>query len=297
MGLRIVVPGASFSGPYIHPIDPTLPREGSLLLLEPGHPMDPWEGIIPASIPNLVADSAAATGFPATLTQQSGSETGLNATNRAERTSKGGLHLAHNPTDETGSSGWALRFVRAEVNALKDLKHNLYQSVWGRVTDGHTAPASGTMIQHGVGGGHVSAFRKSGFSGVLGTAGHIVYKRGSDAAVLDTSLGIPVGSIFIASNLDTALFYTQQPTHVYFTTSDTEWLLMLLGNVGFQDASLRGDQGSQIYYRVYVEDLTISGRTWEEAYTADLAEYTKQVLTEGGRYYGDTWTDPAVLLA
>lgn len=47
--------------------------------------------------------------------------------------------------------------------------------------------------------------------------------------------------------------------------------------------------------RAYVEDLTVSGRTYAEVDAIDHALYTKEVLTPGSRYYGDTFTDPATI--
>jgi hypothetical protein len=41
--------------------------------------------------------------------------------------------------------------------------------------------------------------------------------------------------------------------------------------------------------------LTVSGRTYAEVDAIDHALYTREVLTPGGRYYGDTYTDPATL--
>lgn len=45
-------------------------------------------------------------------------------------------------------------------------------------------------------------------------------------------------------------------------------------------------------YRVYVEDLTVSGRTASAVDTIDAAEYTTHVTTSGGRYYADTFPTP-----
>ena len=52
---------------------------------------------------------------------------------------------------------------------------------------------------------------------------------------------------------------------------------------------------SWILYRTYVEDLSVSGRTYAEVDALDYALYEKHVLTADGRYYGDTYTDPATL--
>lgn len=50
---------------------------------------------------------------------------------------------------------------------------------------------------------------------------------------------------------------------------------------------------SMIIYRVYLEDLTASGRSYAQADADDLARYTRAFST--GRFVGDTFTNPATL--
>lgn len=52
---------------------------------------------------------------------------------------------------------------------------------------------------------------------------------------------------------------------------------------------------SYIVYRVYIEDLNLSGRTFEQVKAIDDAEHAK-AFAEGGRFYGDTWSNPALVL-
>lgn len=52
---------------------------------------------------------------------------------------------------------------------------------------------------------------------------------------------------------------------------------------------------SWIFRRLYLEDLTVSGRTYDQVAAIDQALYTKEVLTAGGRYYGDTYTNPTTI--
>ncbi|WP_229994354.1 hypothetical protein [Arthrobacter sp. Bi26] len=62
----------------------------------------------------------------------------------------------------------------------------------------------------------------------------------------------------------------------------------------FPTASGNGNP-SEIHYRTYLEDLTISGRTYGQVDALDSAQFTKEVLTSGGRYYGDTYTAPSTI--
>ena len=58
---------------------------------------------------------------------------------------------------------------------------------------------------------------------------------------------------------------------------------------------MRRGKPSRAVYRMYIEDLTVSGRTYAQVDAIDYAQFTKDVLTVGGRYYGDTYTDPTTL--
>jgi hypothetical protein len=78
--------------------------------------------------------------------------------------------------------------------------------------------------------------------------------------------------------------YTGQPV------TSTRSAIFEVGNLlaPNQGAGKAGPHGVHVFWRGYVEDLTVSGRTYAEADAIDIAEFTKQVLTSGGRYYGDT---------
>lgn len=46
-----------------------------------------------------------------------------------------------------------------------------------------------------------------------------------------------------------------------------------------------------ILYQFYLEDLTVSGRTFEEVNNIMKTRHNK-IHSEGGKYFGDTWTNP-----
>lgn len=56
-----------------------------------------------------------------------------------------------------------------------------------------------------------------------------------------------------------------------------------------------GKAKSVILYRIYIEDLTASGRTYAQADALDYAQY-QAAFGVGGRFAGDSFTDPATLL-
>lgn len=55
-----------------------------------------------------------------------------------------------------------------------------------------------------------------------------------------------------------------------------------------------GQSGSMVIYKYYVEDLTVSGRSYAEVDALDFAMHT-EAFSSGGKYFGDTFTDPATL--
>lgn len=66
------------------------------------------------------------------------------------------------------------------------------------------------------------------------------------------------------------------------------------GLQAYQASNYANKVGSYVTYRVYIEDLTVSGRTYEQVDALDYAMY-QQAFAEGGKFHGDTFTDPATL--
>jgi len=63
----------------------------------------------------------------------------------------------------------------------------------------------------------------------------------------------------------------------------------------FAGDTVASGQVSGVIYRAYMEDLQVSGRSYAAVDAIDFEQFTKHVLTAGGRYYGDTYTDPATI--
>lgn len=49
---------------------------------------------------------------------------------------------------------------------------------------------------------------------------------------------------------------------------------------------------SFIFYSAYVEDMSVSGRRWQDISAWRIAQKNAD-FGAGGRYFGETWTDPA----
>jgi len=81
------------------------------------------------------------------------------------------------------------------------------------------------------------------------------------------------------------------------TTSDLNWYFFANGSGGI--ASFNANDAvnkapSMILYRTYLEDLTISGRTYAEVDALDKVMYDA-AFAVGGKFHGDTFTAPATI--
>ena len=70
---------------------------------------------------------------------------------------------------------------------------------------------------------------------------------------------------------------------------------LIAGVGGLEPFPANTGRPSYILYRVYIEDLSKSGRTYEQVKAIDDAEFAK-AFGVGGKFYGDTWSNPATLL-
>lgn len=76
--------------------------------------------------------------------------------------------------------------------------------------------------------------------------------------------------------------------------TDTNNIELGVGTFGAWGGFNFNEGASRILYRAYIEDLTVSGRTYAEVEAIDYALF-QEAFAEGGKFYGDTYTDPATL--
>lgn len=84
--------------------------------------------------------------------------------------------------------------------------------------------------------------------------------------------------------------YAQQPSW----DGGPQGASFTVGSYGTENSYLdaKSNSAAQVFYRFYLEDLTVSGRTYDEVDALDAAAFTT-AFAPGGRYYGDTVpTDP-----
>lgn len=303
MGRFIVLPGVNppSSRPKIDTLDPILPAQGALFLTEPAHPLIPWPAGIPANAaaaPNVAAAQAKAllettSDAAATGTFQIGVPTNPAAV-KHERTAKGGVHVITSQTVDPNNSHIQIifqdlikQFILDHTTGGSKAPHNFYLSMWGRVTKaGKTGVGNNITYGAEVVGLNTPSTNKLA---MLGQA-NSVQGAGSNAG--DSMSPTTVAPFFtsLATGFD---WNGTKPT----ASANVVMRVLGLGTADMYSytADIRMAKPSRIGYRFYIEDLTASGRTYAQVRAIDYALYTKEVLTAGGRYYGDTFTDPATI--
>jgi hypothetical protein len=311
-GLRLTLP-TSFTDTTLTKLqdDPVL-AAGSLMLIEPNHPVYPWAAGVPAA-----ADSAGAGGLWLPNAAQSMAKTllgssidsaigaklvvgsnwvegsGANQSGISERTTKGGFHTISSRL-RAPANNYKRFYAGSAFGAYmaSNASHSFYVSMWKKHTrteapfgpqypiyagfrnvTGTVTTAIGTFMAGG--SNPNSGTTVIGFENVNGT---LNLNENSKLAV--TTLNNGGSNAAAVTNPDPASTWTFGPS----------WG----GYSAYPEASPYPNN-SMVVYRWYVEDLTVSGRTYAQAKAVDDAEFTKQVLTVGGRYYQDTHTDPATI--
>lgn len=263
--------------------DPIISK-GSLALFEPAHPADPWTNGVPVngySFPNIAGDTFSnLTGVNPENARgiYSKDATITNAEGIVKRTPKGGLDVIMSDTSTTGSSRYVSMFGSKALSdyLVDNYSHNFYTSIWKKNTRTNRSIAY-----------------------------PYVYAAGNDLSQNNNIFSYQTSVIpSTATQPERYLWSSGANPFIGVTSSPGIWALGIKGGGGTPNKAqfkygYRWTTGNSshaaVVYRIYIEDLTVSGRTPQEAYAIDEAEFTRQVLTAGGRYFGDTFTDPAVV--
>jgi hypothetical protein len=291
------IPGTTISGVPVPVASPLLAdvAAGPLIMFEPGNPFQPLVGV-PANgahLPNLAGELAQATigAAPGNLVAASTAHEAGSTRALIERSALGGLHMMNSQAhqDATFENFQVALPAAIEAFLAAHTDHDLYVSVWWRETRACAAGYNGVNHLAGIRKGATSWITSSGDRWLsIGSQSNNLHQtpatgtllgRGSDRSGAVGSYLMWIGGGVAAS-----------PS----TPFDPTGPLVLLGAAV---AAQVNKLPSQLLYRVYVEDLTVSGRSTADVITIDQADYTAQCKTVGGRYYGDTWTDPATAVA
>lgn len=300
MGRKIVLTGTkltNLSAPKLAEVDP-IESVGSLMLVEPMHPAQQWAAGVPANgatLKNLLSAKAAALTGTSTGMDAVVATAGMTgARGLLERSSKGGLHAIYSNTDATNIANGSTTYFNIE--AASDLRlylmnnygHNIFMSLWMNVTrltpNGKNSNAQMVLANTSSSTSVYKVFAHG--ASIAGSADANGFRHTSY-----TTTGSPAGPRL--TNIARTAFTGSAPT----SQTGTYTRFFDIGNRGTINSYLNSKEAvpSAVFYRAYWEDLTVSGRTYAQVDAIDNALYTKQVLTPGGRYYGDTFTNPTTI--
>lgn len=276
--------------------DDSLLAAGSLFLMDPAHSLGGFTGVPAngAQIPNIAWKQAnqlvagtpgqsALSGF-FNLSHPNGSA----GFPLVERSSKGGLHVVRSQANDIIGNYSSLQAPSAiTAYLIANPNHAYYMSFWHRVTRVFTtggSPYPGFAIL----GVNTSVYIIQGTPKADGTS---VFDSANllGKAVLGTS-GLSTGIGFQAEGVSA---HTGTPQSANFVA-----VPYIFGGTGGPYNGYHVG-GSQILYRSYIEDLTVSAaalgitvaQRYAQVVAADQALYTA-AFANGGKFYNDTFTAP-----
>jgi hypothetical protein len=292
MGIKIVVPGVTFSDTSL-PIlrnDPLL-VSGSLMLLDFGRDYTAPTGSVPANaaaLGNLAWEEAVATigsGSEATMKPTfNNTFVGVPAQGLVERTTKKGLHCITSITAMDANGGTGRHMAITMPTALRDYmfanmpSRSFYTSVWGRHTRLATQATDALMSFMSI------ASPSSVYANLL-YRGAIWYPQSSTGFVGQRS--VPAAEAlgnFYAASAQNAWSVGTKPGAANLTEN-----VFWVGARGAYESFQRNKAASAIIYRLYIEDLTTSGRSFATVDAADKALYDID-FGAGGRFASDSFT-------
>jgi hypothetical protein len=288
MGKLIRLKGVNFIGaPKLKQFD-ELETNGSLMLLD----MTSMSGMPNngASIPNLLRDyTQTITGQTSGLDFTMRTRSPDNANWKAERTGKGGLHgiIKQNTGNTTEYTVEMRGPIAVRDYILANPNHNFYVSMWSTVTRpaiSNPAVQSNFHFSTDVSGGTNGLFNMA--AGKFNTVGGNLI---NDSAVPSTYDGdTPNGT----NKYNSAQY--SGVVNVGQQLNSNHHISIGVGAFGPWGYFNTDKGASKIIYRVYMEDLTVSGRTFAQVNAIDKALYDI-AFGVGGKFYNDTYTDPATI--
>ena len=263
--------------------------DGSLFLFDGNHQFGQFAGLPlnGASVPNVLANKAAAL--------LSSSESAMNPTVfrtadlasvfLAERTSKGGIYgLITQSGGQTDARNYILRAPELIRNYVRDnISRGFYVSLWSRT------------VRNGISTSNPAG--QAPFHLASSTANFSFHFQTGAAASPTNQLGAfndPTAGNYSGLTVPFSRFGALGVNANTGTGPGTAPLELGVGNFGAWLGFNSNKAHSIIIYRAYIEDLTASGRTFSEVRAIDYALY-QEAFAPGGKFHGDTFTDPATL--
>lgn len=264
---------------------------GSLLLFDGAHQFGSFSGVPNTGelIPNALGNIASQL-VESNLVDL---RVNLRSTNSAmwiaERTSRGGIHGI---ITQSGGQSSQLNWHVFAGSGIRDYIFNLrstnqfYFSLWSKVTRrGLSSPAPQAPFFLASNTSNFLFHYQNGEAAAPASSPQSI-GRFNDPTTGDHSSSTPIPSNRFGSLGVDGITGTGQ--------TSTNDLTLGVGTFGPWNGPNYNVAPSRIIYRAYVEDLTVSGRTFAQVQALDYALY-QAAFAPGGKFHGDTYTDPATL--
>lgn len=267
-----------------------LESDGSLFLFDGNHPHGLFTGLPPVNsrIPNVLSNKASAllgileanTHF--VVAQVAGLDS---AVFKRERTGKGGIHGLI--TQAGGQVSLQNYFLRAAPSIQEHMRDNpthvFYVSLWQTITrkapTGTVSPQAPFYFTNGVAA--TANFR-------FHMEGSIAFPRVGTTPNKGTKVVPAVSDNDIANGTNRFTSLAVQGNTGNGPVSADAVTFGVGTNAAWNGANYN-KAASRIIYRAYVEDLTVSGRTYAEVEAIDYAMY-QEAFGLGGKFSQDTYT-------
>ena len=279
------------NAPYLPKYDPIESRTGSLFLWDAGiNPTDAFNTSTEATsskLTNALNEYAqpiigSDVGFSREFNVN-----GVPNSLKTELTLKGGLHCMASQNTSIANAYVLQLFSDTALStylATKAAAGKLYISQWRRTTR-----------KQGTTGSFLSLFNyRNGGNYMFTDLTNAVNLDGLGASSL--SLKTPALAQDNATLVGQPQLVAVNPKGATGTISSSVPIRFGAGTLNPSNAAMGNNRSpSVIYYRIYIEDLELSGRTFEEVSAIDQTEFNK-AFALGGRFHGDSWSNPAVAL-
>lgn len=221
-----------------------------------------------------------------------GSSASTDAYAKRELTAKGALHFIVSQSFAETISGLAFFGIEANsalqaelFNKIMGGSPNIYFSIWQRVTriGQNRGGFYGPMIAYGPNTNNYAIYLHSKQGNIQVGSGSVTESK----LYLDATRSASLAPNFLRVNIKS-----------FAGTGVTASTKLSIGSgvmAPWNSAISQNESPSFAVYRIYIEDLSLSGRTYEQVKAIDDAEFNK-AFGAGGRFYGDTWSNPATVL-
>ena len=284
MGNQITLSDVTFSDTTLPVLrDDPLLSSGSLILVDVGHSKGRLQSVPSngALISNIAGSIAAEIVGTASVSPDIATGFASNAM-LPELTAKGGLHVIKSKVNDLNNTRFTLRIPAAiKAYLLANKSHSFYFSIWQQVTRKFDAADMPLAVLA------ESAYTNDFLINIQvnGNPGGASTNTLGKASNLDPSAATGSGKHQVAASKATGNLNNMAYTDLFIFGG--------CPSAGVMNSALHKG-GSQVMYRVYLEDLTVSGRAYAEVKTQDDALF-QAAFAPGGKFYGDTYTDPATL--